>query len=285
MPVELAGRHAGADRLAASARACRRRPCRRAPSCRSRARDLRMIIAAASPSVKRRSARLDLRPDLVDRLRAVDRRRPCRARGTTRRAARSARGRCAAGSRSPRACRPCARALEHPLARDVVGHLEHDHGVEAAADLAQHRVERLGLRRACAGSRRGRSRRAASGSPSRSRISATTSSSGTRSPRSTIGFDLQAERRSRRRSRRGACRRWRCARGRTRSTMRVACVPLPAPCGPKIRRFTLFRGSLRSCASSSATPSGASCRARRRRRSAPRCRRARARSPARSRSS
>ena len=42
------------------------------------------------------------------------------------------------------------------------------------------------------------------------------------------------------------------------------------------------RGSPRSSASSSATPSGASCRARRRRRSAPTCRRGRRRSPARS---
>ncbi len=61
---------------------------------------------------------------------------------------------------------------------------------------------------------------------------------------------------------------------------RCACVPLPEPCGPSTRRFTA--GSPRSCASSSATPSGASCRARRRPRSAPTCRRGRPRRPARS---
>ena len=64
---------------------------------------------------------------------------------------------------------------------------------------------------------------------------------------------------------------------------RFACVPLPAPGGPRTSRFT--SGSPRRSASSSATASAASCRARRRRRSAPTCRRARRRSPARSRRS
>ena len=78
-------------------------------------------------------------------------------------------------------------ALEHPLDGDVVGHLEHEHGVELAADLAQHRVERLRLGEVCAGSRRGRSPAPRPAAASRSRIRSTISSSGTRSPRSMIG--------------------------------------------------------------------------------------------------
>ena len=58
---------------------------------------------------------------------------------------------------------------------------------------------------------------------------------------------------------------------------------LAGPLGAEEQDVHATSGSLRSCASSSATASGASCRARRRRRSARTCRRARARSPGRSR--
>ena len=42
--------------------------------------------------------------------------------------------------------RPRAGAGAQALRRDLVGHLEQDHGVERLSDLVEHRVERLGLR-------------------------------------------------------------------------------------------------------------------------------------------
>ena len=166
---------------------------------------------------------------------------------------------------------------------DLVGHVEEEDRVEPLPDAASSRssasacsrlrgkpsstkpVARIVVRRAARGSARSSARR------------------GRASPALEQRLDLPAELGAVRRSPHGTCRPSRRAERRTPRRCACACVPFPAPCGPRTRRFTA--GSPRSCASSSATPSGASCRARRRRRSARRCRRARGRSPARSRSS
>ena len=211
--------------------------------------------------------------------------RACRSRGSARRSARSRRGRSRAASRSPRACRrrgPRSRARlsarsmptssgtskkriasrPRPMPPSIAS------SASACARLRGKPSSTkppcgVGLRRAAPRSSRSSARRArarpdAMISPT-CRPSSVPSACAARnmSPVETCGMPYSAE-------------------------MRFACVPLPAPCGPRTSRFTAR--SPRRSASSSATPSGASCRARRRRRSAPRCRRARARSPARSRS-
>ena len=200
-------------------------------------------------------------------------RRGCRRRsreaGSSRSAAPSRGGRSRAASRSPRGCRPCGPPPRHGRAASPCRPRPAPGGrarrrAAGRAPRAARRAPRPGRR--CAGSRRGRTRPAASSSESRSRIRPIVSSSGTRAPDARMGSTsrpsgVPAAIAARNISPVAMC-------GMPYSAaMRAACVPLPDPCGPRIRTFSDKRvtsGSPRSCASSSATPSGASCRARHR---------------------
>ena len=164
------------------------------------------------------------------------------------------------------------RALEAPVASRPRRAGRRRGSRRAAPDLAQHPSSAS----ACArlrGKPSSTKPSCASGCDSRSSISAIVTSSGT-SRRSPGSARPACRARCPRRARHGTCRRVETCGISYSAAIRFACVPLPAPCGPRTSRFTA--GTLRRSASSSATPSGASCRARRRRRSAPRCRRARA---------
>ena len=127
---------------------------------------------------------------------------------------------------------------------------------------------------------------AASGSASRSRISAIVSSSGTSSPAARIGSTCAPS------SRAGLDRGAEHVAGRDvrdpvarRRSASPGCPCRSPAARERAGSSAPTSGSPRRCASSSATPSDASCRARHRRRSAPTCRRARRRWPARSRRS
>ena len=204
-------------------------------------------------------------------------------------------GRPRAGAGSPRACRrsgpPPRRGPASRSTATSSGDLEVEHDVELPAELVEHRVERLGLRRSCAGSRRGRSRASVSSCDSRSRMSSIDQVVGDEVAGVEDRLDLAA------RARVPAA-----IAARSMSPVAIVrdavlggdarrpacpCRPRAAPRMQKVERHAALpiAGSLRSGASSSATPSGASCRARRRPRSGSRCRRAQPRSTGRSRRS
>ena len=174
-------------------------------------------------------------------------------------------------------------AAQEALAAHGLVELEEEHDRERLLDLVEHRVERLGLREVA---REAVEHEAVLGG--RQLVPHERDREVVRDE-AAVGeerLDLLAERRPR--GDRGA---EELARRDVREAVLLGDSPRLRPLPRSLRAQnqhvhdgTASEGSLRSGASSSATPSGASCRARRRRRSARRCRRARGPSPARSRS-
>ena len=198
-PVELEHRHAGLEVLArrAASVSWTSSPARAMPSISCA--DLRMIM-------RPRLHLLERLGDLVRRRRRSRARRGCRRRCRASTVVVDERRGLALVELEP-AVDPLGRVVGAVLlggalaaaARGALPRrdLEVEDDVEGAADLAQHGVERLGLRERCAGSRRARSRRRRRRRDRAARESARSSARpATRSPRVEERRDLLAERRS-----------------------------------------------------------------------------------------
>ena len=167
-------------------------------------------------------------------------RRRCRAAGSSRSRAPSPGGRSPGASRSPRGCRPSAfflRPAEQPFHADLVRHLKIEHEVERPAELLGRLVERS------------RHQAVLRGNPSETKPSCASSSRAMvadEPDRQLVGDE------------RAGGRGWARPPGRAASAsiaarsmspvamcgisysvaVRAACVPLPDPCGPRIRTFS-----------------------------------------------